>query len=129
MGTGIGEEHRESVREQKLRVSRHAEAVVADSVKKQDGIAIGLRRPNEPTAQNRRVGSCDGDVLYNGVKRLNRLTKCRRVVGCEAAARRMQRPIGKNDTANGTESEIQQEREDEPAEAAVSGHMLSEDTT
>ena len=128
MGAGIGEKHRESVREQKLRISSHAQAIIAESMKKEDRIAIGQRRPHELATENRRVGSCDGDVLHNGVQGLNPPSEGCRVLWCEAAARRMQGSIGKNDAANGTEGEIQEQPEDEPAEAAVSCHILIDDT-
>ena len=47
VGAGVGEEDGESVGEEELRVSGHADAVVAEAVEEEDGVAVGVVRMDE----------------------------------------------------------------------------------
>ncbi len=69
VGAGVGEENGESVGEEELGVSGHAEAVVAEAVKEEGGVAIGVMGTDDPGTERGVVGSDDGGVGEVGVQR------------------------------------------------------------
>jgi hypothetical protein len=70
VGASVGEEDGESVGEEELGVSDHAEAVVGHSVDEEDSVAVGMMRAEGPGLEGDGVGSGDGDVGEIGVEGL-----------------------------------------------------------
>jgi hypothetical protein len=68
VGAGVGEEDGESVGEEELRVSGHADAVVAETVEEEDVVAVGVMGTNAPGAESDIVRRCDRGVGEIGVK-------------------------------------------------------------
>ena len=67
VGAGVGEENGESVGEEELSVSGHAEAVVAETVEQKDRVSVGVVGMNDPGAEDGVVGCGDGDVGEIGI--------------------------------------------------------------
>jgi hypothetical protein len=68
VSASIRQQDGESVGEEKLGVSDHAEAVVAETVEQEDGVAVGVVGMDEPGTESGVVGSGDGDVGEVGVE-------------------------------------------------------------
>src|SRR5258706_10558449 len=68
VGAGVGQEYGESVSEQELRVSSHADAVITEAVEQEDGVAVGVMGMDHPGAQDDVVGGGDGGIGEFGVK-------------------------------------------------------------
>ncbi|SRR5579864_5540419 len=75
VSASVGEEDRESVGEEELCVSGHADAIVAEAVEENYGVSVIVMRIHFPCAQSCAVGSCDGDVVEISFGRLSRLAK------------------------------------------------------
>src|SRR5437867_1629891 len=60
VGSGVGQKDGESVGDEQLRVSGHADAVVAEAMEEKDGIAVGVMRADAPGAEGNVVGRGDG---------------------------------------------------------------------
>ena len=64
VSAGIGEKHGESVGEEEVRVSGHADAVVGEAVQKNDGVTVAAPMGmNDPGAEGDGVWGGDGNVL------------------------------------------------------------------
>ncbi len=74
MGAGVGQQHGETVRQEKLRRARHAEAIIAEAMKENDGVGIIAMRANLPSAEDGCVGGGDGNVAEVGIKIVGDLT-------------------------------------------------------
>ena len=61
MGAGVGKQNGESVGEKELRVSGHADAVVSEAVKEENGVAVRVGGRTSRRA-GWAVGRCDGRV-------------------------------------------------------------------
>lgn len=69
VGAGVGQEHGESVGEEELGISGHAEAVVAEAVEEKDGVSVGVVGMDGPGAEGDVVGRGDGGVGEVGLGR------------------------------------------------------------
>lgn len=63
MGAGVGEQDRESVSEEQLCVSGHADAVVAQTVEKDYGVAIAVMGMDGPGTESDGVWRGDRNVI------------------------------------------------------------------
>jgi hypothetical protein len=63
VGAGVGEQDCESVSEEQLGVSGHADAVVAQTVEKDYGVAIAVMGMDGPGAESDGVWRGDGNVI------------------------------------------------------------------
>ena len=104
VGAGVGEEHGESVGQEELGVSGHADAVVAEAVEEEDGISAGVVRVDGPGAEDDVVWGRDGVVAEIGVEGLRRLADCGDFIFGERAAGGMEGAVGQVDAAEGAES-------------------------
>jgi len=59
----VGQENSEAVSEEELCVSGHAEAVVAEAVEKDDGVAVAAMRMDRPGTEGDGVWGEDGNIL------------------------------------------------------------------
>ena len=101
MGASVGEEDGESVGEDELRVSGHAEAVVTEAVEEEDGVAVGLVRVNHPRAERDVVGCGDGGVGQIGVEGVGSVADRCDFFFRERAAGGVERAVGEVDAADG----------------------------
>ncbi len=85
VGAGVGKEHGESVGEKELRVSDHADAVVAEAVEKEDGVPVRVMGMDRPGAENNAVGRGDGGIGEVGVEGVGGLADCGDLVFRERA--------------------------------------------
>ena len=108
VGAGVGEEDGESVGEEELSVSGHAEAVVAEAVEQEDGVSVGLVRMDDPGAEDDVAGRGDGDVDEIGVEGVDGLANSGGFIFGEFAAGRVERAVGQIDSADDAEGDVQQ---------------------
>ena len=128
VGAGAGEEHGESVGQEELSVSGHADAVVAEAVEEEDGISAGVVWVDGPGAEDDVVWGRDGVVGEIGVEGLRRLADCGDFIFGERAAGGMEGAVGQVDAAEGAESQVEEESEDSVTDEARSGHGLRDGT-
>jgi hypothetical protein len=101
VSTRVGEQDAISGIEHELGEGGDALARVADSVKQDDRIAVGITRLDVPSAQDGSVTRRDGDVLKFGcVLAVDALADC--VAVHKRKARRMERAFGEEDCRNDT---------------------------
>src|SRR5579864_1931291 len=103
VSASVGEEDSESVGEEELRVSGHADAVVAEAVEENYGVAVIMMRIHFPGAESCAVGGCDGDVVEICFGRLSGLAKFGGFSFCERASDWVESGIGQLDAAYGAE--------------------------
>jgi len=128
VGAGVGEKHGESMSDEELGVSGHAEAVIAESVEKEDGVAVGMMGVDQPGAEGCVVGRGDGDFGEVGVEGPGGVAHCGDFVFGERTADGVQCGVGEGDAADGAESQIEDEGEDAASGAAGQGHGLMNGT-
>jgi hypothetical protein len=68
VGAGVGEKYSESVGQEELRVSGHADTVVGQAVEENCCVAVGAVGMDDPSAEGDGVWRCDGDVRQVGVQ-------------------------------------------------------------
>lgn len=68
VGACVGKKHGESVSEEELCVSGHADAVVAETVEENDGIAVTVVGMDRPGAEGNGIGRGDGNVFEIGIE-------------------------------------------------------------
>ncbi len=105
---GVRHEDGESVRNQQLRISSHADAVVAKPVKQNDGISVAVQWTNSPRAKYDTVRRCGGHLLKIGVQCASVMSHGGKFVFGQWPPRGMQRPVGEINTADGAKIGIQE---------------------
>lgn len=115
VSAGVGEEDGELVGEEELRVSHHADAVVAESVKKQDGVAVRVVRADEPGFQRCSVWRSDGHVFEFCTESVGGLAAIGGVGVGEWTAGRMECAVRDEDAGDRAEGEVEREGEEEAA--------------
>ena len=128
MGAGVGKEHGESVGEEELRVSSHADAVVAEAVEEEDRVPVGMVWMDGPGAESDGVGGGDGSVGEVGVEGVGGVAHCGDFVFGERAASGMEGAVGEVDAADGAEGQVEEESEESVTSAAGHGHGLRDGT-
>ena len=108
VSAGVGEEHGESVGEEELGVSGHADAVVAKAVEENNGVSVWVMGAEGPGAKRDGVGRCDGDVGGIGVESLSGLADRGGFFVGEWAASRVESAVGDDDAPDYAEDEIQE---------------------
>jgi hypothetical protein len=125
----VGKENAVAVSKQQPRVSRHAKPVVAEAVKENDGISVGLVRMDDPGAEGYGVGRGDGNVVKVGVNCVGELGHGRFIFGRKRTARRVQCAVGDEDSGEAAECEIEQKAENQASGSARERHSgLERDT-
>jgi hypothetical protein len=110
---GVGEEDAVAVSEQQVRVSGHADAVVAEAVKEDDGISVSVPRMDGPGTEHDRVGRGDGNVLQIGVEGVGGFDHGGFIFERERTTRRVQCAVGDPDSSDGAEGEIENDGENQ----------------
>lgn len=108
VGAGVGEQYGESALKEELSVSRHADAVVAETVEEEDGVSVGMMRTDEPGTEGDGVRCGDGDVSEVGVEAKRRLPDRGGFFIGKRAAGGMESAVGDEDAADYAEDEIQE---------------------
>jgi len=130
MSAGVWEENGEAVSEQESCIAGHANAVVAEAVEEEHGVAIALAGPDDPGAEDNVILRCNGDVFDLGVEGL---AHCGFFFLGQGTARGVQGSVGYEDAADATEHEVQdKEQNRDQGQAAGSsgdGHEASEVNT
>jgi len=103
VGASVGEEDSESVGNQELRVSAHADAVVAEAVEENYGVSVIVMRIHFPGAESCAIGSCDGNVVEICFGRLSRLAKFGGFSFGEWPSGWVECGVGQVDATNGAE--------------------------
>ncbi len=103
MGARVGEKYGEAVSEEELGVSGHAGAVIAETVEKDDGIAVAVVGMDGPGTEDDRIGSGDGNVCEIGVQFASDFTHGGFVCLRQRTAGGMQRAVGYEDSCHGGE--------------------------
>ncbi|SPE28483.1 hypothetical protein SBA2_40046 [Acidobacteriia bacterium SbA2] len=128
VGAGVGKKHGESVGEEELSVSGHADAVVAEAVEEEDGVPVGVVGMDGPGAEGDVVGCRDGCVGEVGVEGVGGVAHGRGVVFGEWASRGVERAVGEVDAADGAEGEVEEDGEESVTSATGQGHGLRDCT-
>jgi hypothetical protein len=68
VGAGVGEQNRESVSEEELRVSGHADAIVGEAVEEDYGVPVAAVRADFPGTEDDGVRGGDGNVFESGIE-------------------------------------------------------------
>lgn len=110
---GVGDEDAVAVSEQQVRVSGHADAVVAEAVKEDDGISVGVPRMDGPGTEHDRVGRGDGNVLQIGVEGVGGVDHGGFIFWRKRTTRRVQCAVGDPDSSDGAEGEIENDGENQ----------------
>src|SRR5580698_7482886 len=122
MSASIGQKDREPVCKQELGVANHSEAVVAQAVKQDGGVAAWADGTQEPGTHNSRIGSGDGYILHLNFQLDERFVDAGHVLFCQRPARRTECGVGQINAADQAESEIHSERVDQPTQSAAGAH-------
>lgn len=128
MSARVGQEHSESVGQKKLSISSHADAIVAQAVQENDGVAVGRAWVDGPGAEDDPVGSSDGDVIEFGVQSPGGVAECGNFVFRKPAAGGVKDAFSEINTADGAKRKVKEKRENQAAGAARRKHCLTEDT-
>src|ERR1700733_7758938 len=128
MGAGVGKQHGESVGKKELRVSGHADSVVAETVEEENGVAVRVVGTDDPCKQDGAVGRCDRGVGRFGIEGVGRLTKFGSFGFGERTARRVKSAVGQVDAADGAESHVQDESEQDSTASRGKWHGLVDGT-
>jgi len=115
VSAGVGEEYGELVGEEELRVSDHADAVVAESVKKKDGVAVRVVRTDEPGFERCSVWRSDGRVFEFCAESVCGLTGIGGVGVGEGTAGWMECAVRDEDAGDRAEGKVEREGEEEAA--------------
>ena len=94
MGARVGEQDNESVREEELGVSGHADAIVALAMEEHYGIAVAAVRMERPGTERDGVRSDDGNILEIRIEVVSDLAHCCFLVLSQRAADGMQSAVG-----------------------------------
>jgi hypothetical protein len=103
------EEGRESVIEEELCVTRHADAIVGQAVEENHGVAVAVVRMDRPGAERGTVGCVDGDAFEVGIELVRDLAHGGFFFRGKRAADRMQNSVGYEDSGYQGECEIKGE--------------------
>lgn len=107
VSAGVGEEYGELVGEEELRVSDHADAVVAESVKKKDGVAVRVVRTDEPGLQRCSLWRRDGRVFEFCVESVGGLAGVGDLSVTERTTRRVKCAVRDEDAGDRAEGEVE----------------------
>src|ERR1700686_2670622 len=100
VSAGVGKEHGESVGEKELRVSGHADAVVAEAVEKEDCASVSLAGTNFPSAKDDLIWRSDGNVVEFGVQSAGGLPCLGRFIFCQRAAGGVECAVSEKDASD-----------------------------
>src|ERR1700758_1201309 len=128
VGASVGKEHVESVRNEELGVTGHADAVIALAMEEYYGITVFVTRTNFPSAKSCAVGGGEGNVGKFGFERSSGLAKFGNLIFDERASGRMKRAVSEVDAADCAENQVKDDSEEEPAGETQHGHSLMEAT-
>ena len=104
----VRQEHSESVRDQQLRISGHADAVVSQPVKQNDGISVAVQRTKSPRAKPDTIGRGRRYLLQIGIQCARVMAHGGRFLFGQWPPSRMQRAVGNINPADGAKTGIQQ---------------------
>jgi hypothetical protein len=76
VGARIGEENAEAMSEEEFCVSGHAEAIVAEAVKEDDGVAVAAMGMDRPGTEGDGVWGADGNIFQGGIELGGDLAHC-----------------------------------------------------
>jgi hypothetical protein len=124
VGAGVGEKDGESVCEEELRVSGHANAVVGQAVEENCGVSVAAMGMDDPGAEEDGVWGCDGNVCEIGVQLVSDVTHGGFVFLRQRAAGGMQGAVGYEDSCYCGECQIEREEEQEAAGFSGSAHWF-----
>lgn len=109
VGAGVGEKDGEAVGEEELGVAGHADAVVAETVEKKDGVAVLCARADEPGAECLAVRGGEGGVGEGGVDLLGLVAGICDFVLSERTAGGVEGAVSQVDAADGAERYVEEE--------------------
>jgi len=118
VGTGVGEQDSESMGEKELCVSGHADAVVGEAVKEEDGVSVGVIGSNEPGAECRLICCRDGDIGEVGVESDGGTAHRCDFFVAEWASCGVEGSVGYEDAHDCAEGTVEDQGEDEAADSA-----------
>jgi hypothetical protein len=122
VGARIGEQDRESVSEEELGVSGHADTIVAESVEQHHGIAVAAMRMNGPGTERSGVRSGDGNTFEVRLEVLSDLAHCGFVFLSQRAAGGMHSAVCDIDAGYRAERQVECEEEQEAARSSGEAH-------
>ena len=122
VGARIGEQDRESVSEEELGVSSHADAIVAETVEQHYGIAVAAMRMDGPGTERGGVRSGDGNIFEIGLEVASNPSHYGFVFLSQRSAGRMHSAVGDIDAGYGAERQVECEEEQEAARSSGEAH-------
>jgi hypothetical protein len=125
----VGEENAVAVSGQQPRVSGHADAVIAEAVKQDNGISVSVPRTDGPGAECDRIGRGDGNILQIGVDCVGGFDHGCFIFRRKRTARRVQCAVGDPDSGDGAEREVERYGKNQASGSAGERHSGLEDDT
>jgi hypothetical protein len=107
---------------QNLRISGHADSVIAQPMQNQRRIPIRSRRSKQPSPNNNLIGGRNRNILQIRVSRAQHLLEKSHLLGSQSAPTGMQTPIRQVDTTNSAKHEIKNDDDEQKAKSSRATH-------